>query len=409
MASRIFKPSEIKEVAEIVAWAVSDNVPLEIVGGGTKRKIGRAGNIEHRLNLSRITGITLYEPEELVLQAKAGTPIADIEHALKKNNQELAFEPADYSQLLAQKRGKATIGGVLATNLSGPRRIKAGAARDHFLGVNAVSGRGEIFKSGGRVVKNVTGYDMCKILAGSWGTLAAMSDVTVKVLPAAEDQASVIVRGLNNEAAIAAMATAMKSDCEVTGAAHLPRAVAKHSNLSSISEAGGAVTLLRLEGVGPSITYRCGRLIDLLKGYGPCDVLKIRGTKQIWREIRDVHFLTEPASRCIWRISTSPSQGAKLVSALKEIGNMPAFFDWAGGLVWLSASSKDDGGAKALRTILANHGGHATLIRAPVSIRAAQDVFQPIESDGIRHLSERLKRGFDPTGILNPGRMYPAY
>ena len=123
----------------------------------------------------------------------AGTPIAEIETLLEKNNQELAFEPIDYGPLLGGEAGRGTLGGAIAANLSGPRRIKAGAARDHFLGVTAVTGRGETIKSGGRVVKNVTGYDLCKLLAGSWGTLAAMTDITIKVLPKPETEATVLV------------------------------------------------------------------------------------------------------------------------------------------------------------------------------------------------------------------------
>ena len=169
-------------------WALGEGKALELVGHGSKQAIGRPAQTDATLDLSALTGITLYEPEELVLSAKAGTPIAEIEALVGAEGQQLAFEPMDYAAILGAAAGRGTIGGVLAANLSGPRRIKAGAARDHFLGCTAVSGRGETFKSGGRVVKNVTGYDLCKLMAGSWGTLAAMTEVTIKTLPGARDR-----------------------------------------------------------------------------------------------------------------------------------------------------------------------------------------------------------------------------
>ena len=177
------KPRDAQEVEDTVRWALGNDKALEVAGQGTKRAIGRPSQTDLTLDLSGLSGVTLYEPAELVLSAKAGTPLAEIEVLLEKNNQELAFEPMDYGPLLGSQAGRGTIGGTIASNLSGPRRIKAGAARDHFLGVTAVTGRAETIKSGGRVVKNVTGYDMCKVLAGSWGTLAAMTDVTIRCRP----------------------------------------------------------------------------------------------------------------------------------------------------------------------------------------------------------------------------------
>ena len=224
--SDALKPRDGKDVEAAVQWALAEGKTLEVIGHGTKRGIGRAAQWDLSLDLSDLSGVTLYEPEELVLSAKAGTPIAEIEALLAKNNQELAFEPMDYGPVFGAAPGRGTIGGTLAANLSGPRRIKAGAARDHFLGFTAVSGRGETFKSGGRVVKNVTGYDLCKLLAGSYGTLAVMTDVTVKVLPRAETEQTVLVLGLDDAAAIRAMSAAMNSSNDVSGAAHFPAPVA---------------------------------------------------------------------------------------------------------------------------------------------------------------------------------------
>src|SRR3954454_3692504 len=219
------KPRDAKDVEDAVQWALGEGKALEIVGHRSKRAIGRPAQTDLTLDLSGLVGVTLYEPEELVLSAKAGTPLAEIEVLVAAQGQMLAFEPMNYGPIIGvPKRG--TIGGALAANLSGPRRIKAGGARDHFLGFSAVSGRGETFKSGDRVVKNVAGYDVCKLMAGSWGTLGVMTELTIKVLPRSETETTVMLCGLDETAAVPAMATAMGSPCEVSGAAHLPAGVA---------------------------------------------------------------------------------------------------------------------------------------------------------------------------------------
>src|SRR5271168_2959951 len=254
MMADTLKPRDAAEVEEAVAWALAGGKALEVVGRGTKRAIGRAAQWDATLDLSGLSGVTLYEPRELVLSAKAGTPLAEIERLVAASNQELAFEPMDYGMLLGGETGAGSIGGAIAANLSGPRRIKAGAARDHFLGVSAVSGRGETFKSGGRVVKNVTGYDLCKLLAGSWGTLAAMTDVTIKTLPRADTEATVLVLGLDDGAAATVMAAAMSSFGDASAAAHLPAGVA--ARIAEVASAGTAVTAFRLEGVALSVAHR---------------------------------------------------------------------------------------------------------------------------------------------------------
>src|SRR3954470_12255453 len=238
--SDTLKPRDGKDVEAAVQWALAEGKTLEVMGQGSKRAIGRAAQWDLSLDLSDLSGVTLYEPEELILSAKAGTPIAEIETLLAANNQELAFEPIDYGPVFGADPGRGTIGGVLGANLSGPRRIKAGAARDHFLGVTAVSGRGETFKSGGRVVKNVTGYDLCKLIAGSWGTLAAMTEVTIKTLPRPETEKTLLVYGLEPARAVEAMTSAMGSACDVSGAAHLPSDVA--ASVPAVAGAGGGVT-----------------------------------------------------------------------------------------------------------------------------------------------------------------------
>src|SRR5436305_11092632 len=240
------QPRTAKDLVDAVQWALSRGAALELVGHGTKRAIGRPAQSDLTLDLSGLTGVILYEPEELVLSAQAGTPLEEIEALLAAQGQHLAFEPMDYGVLLNGAAASGTIGGTLAANLSGPRRIAAGAARDHFLGFEAVSGRGEAFKSGGRVVKNVTGYDLCKLIAGSWGTLAALTTVTIKTLPRPQTQATVVVSGLDDATAVRAMTAAMATSCDVSGAAHLPATVA--ARIEPSVAAGRSLTLLRLEG-----------------------------------------------------------------------------------------------------------------------------------------------------------------
>ena len=396
------KPRDAKDVEEAVRWAVADDKPLELVGQGSKRGIGRPSQTDLTLDLSGLTGVTLYEPEELVLSAKAGTPIAEIEALLDQNNQQLAFEPADYGALFGAPTGQGTLGGVAAANLSGPRRIKAGAARDHVLGITAVTGRAETIKTGGRVVKNVTGYDMCKVLCGSWGTLAAMTDITVKVLPKPETEATVLVEGLNDADACAAMAAAMGSSAAVSGAAHLPDHVASWFAGLPKPEAS---TVLRLEGVSPSVRHRQEQLAAQLRGFGPVTILEEGASRALWRDVRDVKAFAVASARQrpLWRISTAPASGHRLVDLITPAAQM--FYDWGGGLVWVAMPYEDEPDAGSVRAAAAELGGHATLIRAPAAVRAAADVFQP-EEPGLRALSKRVKESFDPKGVLNPGRMW---
>jgi glycolate oxidase FAD binding subunit len=389
------KPRDATDVEAAVQWALAEGKTLEIVGHGSKRGIGRAAQWDLTLDISSLSGVTLYEPEELVLSAKAGTPIAEIEALLAQHNQELAFEPADYGPLLGAPAGRGTIAGVLAANLSGPRRIKAGAARDHFLGFTAVSGRGETFKSGGRVVKNVTGYDLCKVMAGSWGTLGVMTDVTVKVLPRAETEQTVLVLGLDDAAATRAMSLAMGSANDVSAAAHLPAPLAAGIQ----AEAGAAVTALRVEGVTPSVAHRRQSLEALLKPFGALDALHEERSREFWRTVRDVKpFVGD--DRAVWRVSVAPSRGHEVAPA---IGG-EYFYDWQGGLIWLAMPASGDGGASRIRDALGGDG-HATLVRAPAALRAALPVFEP-QPEGLAALTRRVKESFDPKGVLGPGRMY---
>ena len=397
------KPRDAKDVENAVQWALAESKALEVVGRGSKRALGRPGQTDVTLDLSGLSGVTLYEPEELVLSARAGTSMTEIEALVASKKQQLEFEPMDYGPLLGQPDGAGSLGGAIAANLAGPRRIKSGAARDHFLGVSAVSGRGETFKSGGRVVKNVTGYDLCKVLAGSWGTLAAMTDITIKTLPRAETEETVLLLGLDDVRAITAMSAAMASSCDVSGAAHLPAHIAfRFGGLESTQ----ATTALRLEGVAPSVKHRKETLIALLQSYGSVTSLGAERSRLLWSSIRDVRpFAANGPSgqRPVWRVSTVPSKGAEFATMIPPSAQM--FYDWAGGLIWIAPLPGLDVATDEIRAAVRAVGGHATLIRADASVRAASGVFEP-QDGALAAVTKRVKESFDPKGVLNPGRMW---
>lgn len=400
-----FTPQSVEELVTIINWAKSGVHPLEVLGGGSKRALGRPVQSEMTLSLSGFNGISEYQPEELVLTAGAATPLTDIESTLLNNKQMLAFEPMKFGKLLSTDVSE-TIGGVLAGNLSGPRRIKAGAARDHLLGFHAVSGRGEAFKSGGKVVKNVTGYDLSKLMVGSWGTLAVMHEISLKVLPAPESIRTVLVFGLGEQQAIDILGKSMSSPHDVSGAAHVPEKLIGSFNTSYVSKNGASVTAIRLEGIKSSVEYRCQELLSTLSSLGEVEELHSHNSLQFWADIRDV-IPYSGCNRAIWRVSVPPSSGAKLVAELRKYLALDAFYDWAGGLVWLALEVGEDAGAKIIHKVVIEHGGHSTLIRAPIDIRSAVSVFKP-QTPVMSKLSERLKESFDKAGILNPGRMYPG-
>jgi glycolate oxidase FAD binding subunit len=399
----ILRPRDVDETREAVAWALAHTKRLEVRGAGSKAAVGRPAQTDVTLDLSDLTGVLLYEPEELVLSAAAGTPVAELETLLEQHGQELAFEPMDGGPVLAARRGGGTIGGTLATNLSGPRRIKSGAARDHFLGVRAVSGRAEAFKAGGRVVKNVTGYDIPKLLAGSWGTLGIMTEATVKVLPKAETAATVLVQGLPDADAVRAMSLAMGASVEISGAAHLPPRAAAGAPVAAVSGAGQAITAMRLEGFEASVAARREVLVGLMSSFGAVETIGREESIALWRFIRDAEPLADGVERPLWRISVAPTEGPALVAEVARSTDVDAFYDWAGGLVWLALSACADAGEPVVRRAVG--GGHAMLFRAAAAVRAAVPVFQP-EAPALAALSRRVKESFDPNGILNPGRMW---
>ncbi len=401
------RPVDEREFSRLLAEATATATPVTLVGGGSKENVGRPTQAAASVSTRGLRGITLYEPSEMVMSARAGTALSQIEDALAARGQMLAFEPIDLGPLAGLKHGEDTIGGVFATNMSGARRIRAGAARDHLIGVRAVSGRGEIFKSGGRVMKNVTGYDLCRGLAGSWGTLAVLCEVTFKVQPMPEDTATLILLGLPDEIAVEVLCDAMTTPFEVSGAVHLQAPLAARLWHEGLRRQGRAVTALRIENFAKSVAYRKARLKEHLGAYGDIHELDDTNSHAFWGELRQLSVL-QGSDAHLWRISTSPSAGPKVVAAISAYMEARAFYDWSGGLVWAEVLPTTDAGAADIRRVIATYGGHATLIRAEPQVRAAVEVFQPLEA-GLERLSRKLKAAFDPAGILNPGRMYANF
>ncbi len=382
---QVLVPQSASDIASIVRDTLGT---LDIIGTGTRRGYGRPVVADAVLDTSRLAGIIDYDHAELVLTALPGTTLSEIDAAVAERGQCLAFEPPAVGALYGT--GAGTLGGALAMGLAGPRRPAAGSARDHFLGFEAVNGSGEIFRAGGKVIKNVTGYDLPKLLAGSLGTLAVLTEVTIKVLPAPPRTATLAIDGLGVAEAVAAMTVALNSSTAVTGAAHLP-----HGDTPR--------TLLRLEGVTVSVAARIEQLSALLAV--PVDILDDQASQTLWAQVRDVVAFARPGE-IVWRVSLPPSAAPALIAALPQAR---ALIDWGGGLAWLFLPPAADGHAATVRAALAGvvgpADGHATLFRAPDDVRAAQSVFQPLEA-GLALLGERVRQRFDPRGMFNPGRLY---
>ncbi len=394
MTLPVAAPASEQEAAEFVRDCAAGRKTLRIEGGGTRAGFGRPVEADAILSTRALTGVTLYEPAELVISARAGTPLSEIEVAIGANNQMLPFEPMDHRALYGSA-GEPTIGAVAACGVSGPRRIQQGAARDHLLGVRLVNGRGEIVQSGGRVMKNVTGLDLVKLSCGAHGTLGLLSEVTFKLRPKAERTGTLAINGLDDARAIAALSAALGSPFEVSGAAHLPAGLI----------GANACTLLRIENFADSVAYRLGELAKPLERFGPSRRLEDMESLPLWRDIRDAAPLSSPRRDAIWRISVAPTRGPQVVASLQKSLSFRHFYDWGGGLVWVACAAIDDAGAAVIRAATKQFGGHATLVRAPDDLRALIDVFEP-QASALMQIARGLKASFDPAGVFNPGRMY---
>lgn len=383
----ILRPNGTDELVEAIGQAAARGQRLEVRGGGTKSAIGRPGRGTTLLQIEGFGAVIDYDGPELVLTAGASTPLAEIETLLAQNNQMLAFEPFDHAVLFGLAPA-ATIGGVVAAGVSGSRRLTAGAVRDHFLGLRGVSGRGEAFMGGAKVVKNVTGYDLPKLLANSWGQLAVMTEVTLKVLPRPQTVQTVVLSGLNERQACLVMGQALGSQADVAAAAHLPADI----------NGGLAVTALRLEGFEPSVKARVQMVLEQFGTTAPCDVLPTEASGLLWEQVQHVKPLQGEGA--LWRINVPPMAGAEVIEQLKPAGAR-CLLDWAGGLVWALLPITDSG--QAVRDVASALGGHAMLIRAPEALRLSIPTQQPL-APGVAALTQRVKQGFDPAAILDPER-----
>ena len=393
-------PRDEADLVEIVRAARVVRTPLALEGRGTRRALGRPVEAEKTLTFAGLSGITLYEPAELVMTALPGTPLSEIRATLAANGQELAFDPIEHTALYGHTPGATSIAAAFAINASGPRRPKLGAARDHLLGFRAVNGLGESFKSGGRVMKNVTGFDLSKVVCGSFGTLAALTEVTFKVMPAPETTETLVLLDLDDETAGRVMREASGLPQEVDAYAHLP------ANVDG-PVPGRAATLLRLDGPKVSVESRKATLIARFRALGEATHLDADASRTLWTAIREAAPIAARPGP-IWRLSLTPSDGPKVVAALKDAG-LPLdawIWDWAGGLVWLALASDAAPEAARLRAVVDCFGGHAFLVRADEATRRAEPVFHP-QPAPLAALAARVKRAFDPDGIFSPGRMAP--
>lgn len=392
MSAALLAPADEAGVASVVAAASAAREPLAIEGRGTKRALLRPVQAARTLSTRNLTGITLYRPTELVISARAGTPLPEIEAALEEGGQMLAPEPPDTRAIFGGDT-PSTIGGIVAANLSGPRRITVGAMRDHLLGIRFVNGAGEVVRSGGRVLKNVTGLDLCKLLAGSHGTLGVLTEVTLKVLPRAETSATLAIRVPDIAAGVRALSAGLGSPYGVTGAALLP---AGHRSLA------GPVALLRIEDFATSVAYRTANLTADLAPHGEARLLEAAESAPLWTAIRDATPLAAGAGEAVWRVSVRPSAAPAVVAAATALGGR-CLLDWGGGLIWIAGPATEAAHAAVVAAAGAARGTF-TLFRAPEPLRAAVAVL-PEEPPALVAIGARVKAALDPAGVFNPGRM----
>lgn len=389
--SAMIAPADEAGIIAAVQAAQAAREPLAIEGHGSKRGMLRPVQAARSLSTRALTGVTLYRPAELIISARAGTPLAEIEAVLAEKGQHLIAE-APYLNGAFGTSAPPSIGGVVAANLSGPRRIAWGATRDHVMGLRFINGAGEAIRSGGRVLKNVTGLDLCKLLSGSYGTLGVITEVTLKVLPAPETSATLIIQTPDLVSAVAALSAGLGSPFGVSAAAALP--ARDH-----------VVAALRLEDFAASVTYRMEKLRVMLDHFGAQLVLEDAESRAFWQGVREVVPLNTSADEALWRVSVRPSAGPRMAAAADAIGGR-VLLDWGGGLVWIAAAPGIAHHA-AISAAAAAEGGVAMLFRAPEALRHAVPVL-PAEAAPLAKISARVKEALDPAGLFNPGHLRAA-
>ena len=403
-------PQSEKEVAGFIKKYYKLNIPIELIGSGSKKAIGRLLQCARTLNLSKLDGIVEYFPEELYIKVKAGTSIKQIEQELKKNNQQLAFEPIDFGFLLNGKSDYGTAAGQVACNISGPRRFKVGSVRDHVLGFRGVNGRGEIIKSGGIVVKNVTGYDLSKLICGSYGTLVALTEITFKVLPRYEECRTLIIHNQKLESAIDFLDKGVSSSNDISGAVFLPKEpkisgcvmdIEKTFKLNDLKQEG-SITALRVEGSKNSIDQRIENLLAELKITNlSISILQSYQSEIFWNKIKSLEFFSTSKNN-ILRIVIPPSECIKLIYQFSN--KFKYYLDWGGALMWMEAFELSEQMFESIRRRVVKLGGYVTMIKNSEHLPYVEDVFTI--DRGRFDISQNIKKSFDPKRILNAGKMY---
>jgi len=400
--SGILKPENENDLQEIIRHCYKKNLPIEIVGTGTKNEIGKKLQCAKILDMSKISGIIEYKPEELYITVKAGTPIKIVQDELKKNNQHLAFEPTNFSEIFKKDSNEGTVGGTLSCNFSGSRRFKVGSGRDHILGFKGYNGRGEKIKSGGTVVKNVTGYDLSKLVTGSFGTLMILSEITLKVLPLQTDVKTIIISGLALEHAIGTMGSSMSSSNDPSGVVFYPGSLRNNFVFNDLTHQG-SITAIRIEGTKTSAEQRINNLFSNLSlEETKTTILDNTQSEIFWEDTRALKVFSKNEKN-ILRAVVPPSETVNLINRLKTFH--PSYFiDWGGSLLWLELDYLSNQKIDQIRKRVLAAGGYLTVIKSPPNIKSSSEIFtiDPIKFK----ISQNIKKSFDPKRIFNPGKMY---
>ena len=403
-------PQNEREVATLIRKFYKSNIPIELIGSGSKRKIGKTLQCAKTLNLSKLNGIIEYLPEELYIKVKAGTSIKAIEQELKKNNQQLVFEPIDFGYFLNGESDYGTAAGQVACNISGSRRFKVGSVRDHVLGFRGVNGRGEIIKSGGVVVKNVTGYDLSKLICGSYGTLVALTEITFKVLPLPEESKTLVINNQKIEKAVHFLDKSISSSNDISGAVFFPDKPMISGSSMNIENTfklndlkqEGSITAIRIEGSKNSIDHRIENLINELQIINlNVSILEVHQSEVFWNKVKALEFFSNSKNNII-RIVIPPSECVNLIYQFSN--KFKYYLDWGGALMWLEVFELSEEMFESIRKKVVKRGGYVTMIKNSNYLPYVEDVFT-ISSERF-NISQNIKKSFDPKRILNPGKMY---
>ena len=408
--NNILKPDNEEEVSLIVKDLYKKNLPTEIIGSNSKNFIGNKLQCAKVLDLSKISGIVEYLPEELYIKVKACTPIVEIEEILKKNNQQLAFEPIDFGYINSSKSNKGTAAGYLSCNFSGSRRFKYGSVRDHILGFRGVNGRGDIIKSGGTVVKNVTGYDLSKLITGSFGTLIALTELTFKVLPMKNSSSTLIIHEDNKDEIAKLFNNLLGSSNEISGSVFVPIEPSNkkfNKNREEIFKFNdlkyeGPFLAIRMEGSKKSIDERIRDLsIELDLKNKKKSILDVHQSLLFWEKINNLELFSNIKNSLV-RVVMPPSKCINLMKYLDH--DYKYYIDWCGSLFWIEILDMNQKKLIIMKDYITNLGGYITVIKNSENLPLLQDIFTIDETR--LYISKKIKESFDPKRIFNPGKMY---